>query len=206
MFFVRILKQYPMPDRNQYDIQNIDLTGDYYKIKQSLIRNKYKLTDKNDDVVLKGKQKMFKMKEEFPFVNGSGDEAFTVRAGGILDVAGTYTLFDSVTEQPVVVLDEDLTLFVENWKIRDPSTEEVLATIKSKNKVLSALRHLSDLANIAPNKYEIFDASGKKIGEIAGELSIKDTYKVTIDRESNVPREAVIASACVLDALENKSS
>lgn len=193
-----------MTGNRKYDIHNVDLSDDHYMIEQSLIRNKYKLTDKNDNTVLKGKQGMFKMKEEFPFVNGDGEEAFTVKAQGIMDVAGNYTLFDAESGDAVVVLDEDLSFLTENWRIRDPETEETLASIRSKNKVLSALRHLSDLANIAPNKYEIFDANDRKVGEIAGELSLKDTYKVTIDKSSDVPREAVMAVACVIDALENK--
>lgn len=193
-----------MANNSKYDIHNVDLSDDHYMIEQSLIRNKYKLTDKDDNTVLRGKQGMFKMKEEFPFVNGDGEEAFTVKAQGIMDVAGNYTLFDAESDDAVVVLDEDLSFLTEKWRIRDPETEEVLASIRSKNKVLSALRHLSDLANIAPNKYEIFDANDKKVGEVAGELSLRDTYKVTIDRSSDVPREAVMAVACVIDALENK--
>lgn len=193
-----------MANNSKYDIHNVDLSDDHYMIEQSLIRNKYKLTDEDDNTVLRGKQGMFKMKEEFPFVNGDGEEAFTVKAQGIMDVAGNYTLFDAESDDAVVVLDEDLSFLTEKWRIRDPETEEVLASIRSKNKVLSALRHLSDLANIAPNKYEIFDANDKKVGEVAGELSLRDTYKVTIDRSSDVPREAVMAVACVIDALENK--
>lgn len=193
-----------MANNSKYDIHNVDLSDDHYMIEQSLIRNKYKLTDKDDNTVLRGKQGMFKMKEEFPFVNGDGEEAFTVKAQGIMDVAGNYTLFDAESDDAVVVLDEDLSFLTEKWRIRDPETEEVLASIRSKNKVLSALRHLSDLANIAPNKYEIFDANDRKVGEVAGELSLRDTYKVTIDRSSDVPREAVMAVACVIDALENK--
>lgn len=193
-----------MSKENQYSITNVDMNDKYYKIKQSLIRNKYKITDKDGNVVLKGKQKMLKMKEEFPFVTGDGEEAFTVKAGGIMDVAGNYVIIDEVTGEEVVVLDEDLSFFVENWTIRNPDSDEEIANIESKNKVLSALRHVSDLANFVPNKYEIFNPTGEKIGEIAGELSLKDTYKVSIDESSEVPREAVMASACVIDALENK--
>jgi uncharacterized protein YxjI len=193
-----------MTTKERYNISNLSLEDSEYEVKQSLVRNKYKVRDRNGEVVLKGKQKMFKMKEEFPFVNGDGEEVFTVKAGKVLDVAGNYSLVDSETGEEVVVLDEDLSFLVENWTIRDPNTEEELATIKSKNKILSALRHLSDIANFVPNEYEIFDSNGQKVGEISGEFSLKDTYNVSIDKSSDVPREAVMASACILDALENK--
>jgi uncharacterized protein YxjI len=188
----------------RYDISTVDLDDDRYEVKQSMIRNKYVVRDSAGDVVLRGKQKMFKMKEEFPFVTGDDEDAFSVKAGSIMDIAGNYTITDSGTGEEVVVLDEDYSLFVENWTIRDPDTGEALATIKSKNKLLSALRHLFSAANLVPNKYEIFDADGGHVGDIEGKFSMRDAYTVTIDDASDVPKEAVIAAACILDALENK--
>ena len=187
-----------------YDISTVDLGDDRYEVKQSAVRNKYVVRDSAGNVVLRGKQKMFKMKEEFPFVTGDGEDAFTVKAGGIMDIAGNYAIRDAGTGEEVVVLDEDFSLFVENWTIRDPETGAALATIRSKNKLLSALRHLVGLANLVPNKYEIFDANGDHVGDIEGQFSLRDTYTVSIDDASNVPKEAVIAAACVLDALENQ--
>ena len=187
-----------------YDISTVDLDDDRYEVKQSAIRNKYVVRDSAGNVVLRGKQKLFKMKEEFPFVTGDGEDAFTVKAGGIMDVAGNYAITDSGTGEEVVVLDEDFSLFVENWTIRDPDTGAALATIRSKSKPLAALRHLVSVANLIPNKYEIFDADGDHVGDIEGQFSLRDTYTVSIDDASTVPKEAVVAAACILDALENK--
>jgi uncharacterized protein YxjI len=197
--------EFPHSDPSStYDISTINLDDDHYEVKQPAIRNKYIVRDSGGEVVLRGKQKMFKMKEEFPFVTDDEGDAFTVKAGGILDIAGTYAITDAGTGEEVVVLDEDYSLFVENWTIRDPDTGEALATIESKNKLLSALRHLVSFANLVPNKYEIFDANGNHVGDIEGQFSLRDTYTVSIDDASDVPKEAVIASACILDALENK--
>ena len=88
--------------------------------------------------------------------------------------------------------------------IRDPETGEALATIKSKNKLMAGLRHLISVANLVPNKYEIFDADGGHVGDIEGKFSLRDAYAVTIDDASDVPKEAVVAAACILDALENQ--
>ena len=192
------------PASTDYDISAVALDDDRYEVKQSMIRNKYVVRDSAGDVVLRGKQKLFKMKEEFPFVTGDDEDAFTVKAGGILDVAGNYAIRDAVTGEDVVVLDEEFSLFVENWTIRDPDTGQPLATIRSKNKLLSALRHLVGVANLVPNKYEIFDPDGGHVGDIEGKFSLRDAYTVSIDDGSAVPKEAVIASACILDALENK--
>jgi len=191
-------------ESSAYDISTVDLDDDRYEVKQPAIRNKYTVRDSTGEVVLRGKQKMFKLKEEFPFVTGDGEDAFSVKAGGIMDIGGNYAITDAGTGEEVVVLDEDYSLFVENWTIRDPETGEALATIRSKNKLLSALRHLVGAANLIPNKYEIFDADGGHVGDIEGKFSLRDAYTVTIDDASDVPKEAVIAAACILDALENK--
>jgi len=191
-------------ESGKYDISTVDLTDDRYEVKQSMVRNKYAVRDSAGDVVLRGKQKLFKLKEEFPFVTGDDEDAFSVKAGGIVDIGGNYAIVDAGTGEEVVVLDEDYSLFVENWTIRDPETGEALATIRSKNKLLSGLRHLVGAANLIPNKYEIFDANGGHVGDIEGEFSMRDTYTVTVDDASDVPKEAVVAAACILDALENQ--
>ena len=187
-----------------YDISTVTLDDDRYEVTQSIVRNKYVVRDSAGDVVLRGKQKLFKLKEEFPFVTGDGVDAFTAKAGGILDVAGTYAIVDAGTDEEVVVLDEDFSLFSEHWTIRDPESGATLATIDSKSKLLSALRHFISAANLVPNKYEISDAAGDHVGDIEGQFSLRDTYTVSIDDASDVPKEAVLACACILDALENK--
>ena len=187
-----------------YDLSTVNLDDDRDEVKQSIIRNKYVVRDSRGEVVLRGKQKLFKLKEEFPFVTGDGADAFTVKAGGILDVAGTYAIVDAGTGEEVVVLDEDFSLFSEHWTVRDPESGAALATIDSKSKLLSALRHFISAANLIPNKYEIFDADGDHVGDIEGKFSLRDAYTVSIDDASDVPKEAVVACACILDALENK--
>ncbi|RRJ30323.1 LURP-one-related/scramblase family protein [Halocatena pleomorpha] len=186
-------------------IQGVELQDSEYTVVQSLIRNKYKAYDANDDLVLQGKQKMFKLKEEFPFLDKDGEPAFTVQAGGVFDVAGNYTLTDDVTDEPVIVLDKNWTVFTHEWKLRDPDTETVIATIDSTSTVIDVLRHLpyiGILFHLIPHEYEITDANGDHIGSVHGEFSIKDRYTVTIEDASGVPREAIVAAAMVIDAIE----
>ncbi|MEZ3145217.1 hypothetical protein [Halobaculum sp. MBLA0143] len=187
-----------------YGFSRVSLDDDYYEVEQSLVRNKYVVRNSADEVALRGKQKMFKMKEEFPFVDDDDREVFSVKAGGIMDVAGNYAVTDAETGEEVVVLDEDFSLFDEVWTIRDPDSGSELATIETRSKPLAALRHTVSLANLIPNKYDIFDADGSKVGAIEGQFSLRDTYTVSVDADGDVPREAVLAAACVLDALENQ--
>ena len=183
------------------DIAAIDLTDDSYTVEQSLVRNKYAAYDADGDTVLRGKQKMFKMKEEFPFTDGDGTEAFTVTAGGIIDVAGNYVLSDAQTGEDLVVLDNDYSIFQDTWKIRDADTEAKLAQIDSRGTLVTLARNLP-LGELIPHKYEITDADGGHVGRIEGQLSVRDRYEITIDDAGSVPKEAVVAAAMVIDAIQ----
>jgi len=191
-----------MSDDRDYDISGVDLSDDRYAVEQSLIRNKYRALDAAGNTVLKGKQKMLKMKEEFPFTDADGDEAFTVKAGGIIDVAGNYVLSDARTGEDLVILDNDYSLFQDTWKIRDARTEAKLAEINSRGALVTLARHYVPFGGWIPHKYEITDLDGKHVGNISGQFSLRDRYEITIDDASTVPREPVVAAAMVIDAIQ----
>lgn len=189
----------------KYEITGINLTDDSYTVKQSLIRNKYKAIDSSGNVVLRGKQKTFKMKEEFPFTDGDGNEVFTVKAGSIIDVAGNYMLTDAQTGTDIVILDNDYSIFQDTWRIRDAQTEEKIAEIKSSGALKTVLRNALPLGElIFPHTYKITDSKGGYVGSIKSRIfSIRDSYRITIDDASDVPKEAVIAAAMVIDAIQD---
>ncbi|MFB6130653.1 MAG: LURP-one-related/scramblase family protein [Salinigranum sp.] len=184
-------------------LSRVEFTDDRYVVEQSLIRNRYKATDSSGDVVLRGKQKLFKLKEEFPFETADGEDAFTVKAGTILDVAGDYTITDAGTGEAIVTLDKNYTLIHHRWKIRDPDTEALVAKIESTSTLKAVLRSLVSIARLIPHEYEITDADGEHVGDISGRFSLRDKYDVHVDDASDVPREAVVAAAMVIDAIEN---
>jgi uncharacterized protein YxjI len=183
-------------------IRGIDLNEDEYTVVQSLVREKYRAEDPNGNVVLRGKQKMLKMKEEFPFVDGDGNDVFTVKADGISDVAGSYTLNDAQTGEAVVVLDNDYSLLQDTWKIRDAETEAIIAEINSRGTAVTLARNALPFGGVIPHKYEITDQEDDHVGDISGELSLKDTYDISIDDASDVPKEAIVAAAMVIDAIQ----
>jgi uncharacterized protein YxjI len=186
-----------------YDIAGLDLSDDEYVVEQSLVRNKYKATDAAGTVVLRGKQNLFQIKEEFPFVDGDGNDVFSVKAQSVLDVAGNYTLTDAQTGQELVVLDNDFSLFQDTWTIRDVDDGTVLARLDSRGALYTLLRHYLPFGGLIPTKYEITDGHGSHVGAIAGHFSIRDRYDVTIDDASAVPKEPVVAAAMVIDAIQN---
>lgn len=185
----------------KYDIEGLDLTDDRYTVEQSLVRNKYEATDAVGNTVLKGKQKMLKMKEEFPFTDGDGNDVFTVKAGGIMDVAGNYILSDAQTGEDVVILDNDYSLLQDTWKIRDARTEAKIAEINSRGALVTVARNVVPFGGWIPHRYEITDLDGDHVGSIEGQLSLKDRYDIVIDDARDVPKEPVVAAAMVIDAI-----
>ncbi|WP_336336718.1 LURP-one-related/scramblase family protein [Haloarcula brevis] len=191
-----------MDTTSDYDITGIDLSENSYTVEQSLVRNKYKAMDAAGNVVLRGKQKMLKMKEQFPFVDANGDEVFEVNAGGIIDVAGNYVLTDSKTGEDIVILDNDYSILQDTWKIRDASTEAKIAEINSQGALVTIARNVVPFGGWIPHKYEITDRDGNHVGNIDGQFSLKDRYEITIDDASTVPKEPIIAAAMVIDAIQ----
>ena len=187
---------------DDYDLERIELADDHYTVEQGLIRNKFRALDDDGEVVLRGKQKMLKLKEEFPFVDADGNEVFEVNAGSMLDVAGDYTLTDAETDEDLVILDNDYSLLQDTWTIRDADTEARLAEINSRGALTTMARNIVPFGGWIPHKYEITDADGEHVGNIDGQLSIRDRYEVTIDDASDVPTEPVVAAAMVIDAIQ----
>ena len=186
-----------------HGITGVDLTDDQYTVEQALIRNKYEATNSRGEVVVRGKQKMLKMKEEFPFVDANDEEVFTVKAGGIIDVAGNYAVVDAETGDEVAVLDNDYSIMQDTWKIRDGRDERLIARIDSRGAAVTLARNLVPyVGTLIPHKYEITDVDGDHVGSIEGQLSLKDRYEITIDDASGVPKETVVAAAMVIDAIQ----
>ncbi|WP_254537163.1 LURP-one-related/scramblase family protein [Halomarina litorea] len=182
-------------------IGGLDLSADDYVIKQSLVRSKYAVTDGDGNPVLKGKKKRFKIKEEFPFTNPQGDVVFRIKARNILDVAGNYELVDEESGEPFAVIEKEYTLFKHVYNIRDPDGR-MLARIESESAVVMALKSFSDIVSILPHSYSITGPDGEHIGSISERLSLRDIFDVHVGDTGDAPREAIVAAAITIDALE----
>lgn len=185
-----------------YNITGIELTDDEYTVEQSLFRTKYTVRDAAGTTVLKGKQKMLKMREEFPFVDANGNTVFTVKASGIIDVAGDYLLTDARTGEDLVLLDNDYSFLQDTWTIRDSETGATLAKLTSRGALATLARRKLPLGGLIQHKYEITDADGGHVGTIRGKLSFRDRYVITIDDTTTVPKEPIVAAAIVIDAIQ----
>lgn len=184
----------------------LGLTDDRYRVEQALVRNKYTVYDRNDEPVLKGKQKLLKLKEEFPFIRPDGDwedPIFTVRAKKILDVAGDYEIIDERTDEVVLVLDKRFTLFHHKWVVRAPDGT-ILAKAASTSKFLDFLRSISSLFGLIPYTYKIETHDGEPVGEIKEHFSFRDKYDIKIHDAHGAPKAGLVVAAIVIDALEGQ--
>lgn len=183
-------------------ISLVDFDDDRYRIEQTAVRNKYKVMDSGGNTVLRGNHEMFEMKDEFHFTDGDGTDVLTAKAEGTMDIAGDYLLRDSQTEENIVVLDNDFSIFQDTWRIRDVDDQSVLAEINSRGALVTLARKLLPVGGWIPHKYEIADESGERAGSIEGQFAFQDRYEITIDGASSVPKEAIVAGAVVIDAIQ----
>jgi uncharacterized protein YxjI len=184
----------------------IELTDSTYTVEQGLIRSrKYEARDSAGNVVLRAKEKRFSIKDRFPFQDASGTDVFEVKSASAFDFdrKRDYVVIDAVTDEEVVVLDDQFSLFSQKWSIRDPDTGDIIATIQSSNPLVVFLRgRLGPLGNLLPYQFDIQDPNGATIGSIKGQLSLNDVYEVSVDQDYDGPREAIVATAMIIDAVE----
>ncbi|QKQ98218.1 hypothetical protein GKQ38_01635 [Candidatus Nanohaloarchaea archaeon] len=181
-------------------LSRIDFSDNKYTLKQKAVRNAYKLYDSSGEEVLGAKQKMFKMKEEFPFTDPEGNEVFTVKAENLMDIAGDYAITDSGTGEKIAVLTQDFSFLVHKWRVKD-TEGNLIAKIESRGKLVGLLRSLSDIAQLFPHRYTIENAEGEQIGTIQGQFSFRDKYEIELE-EGVDNKETIIAAAVTIDALE----
>lgn len=199
----KINNQQNVENQGNGSISGINLTDNEYFVKQHMVRNKYEVYDNRDNLILKAKQKLFKLKEEIPFTDPNDNVIFSINAQQILDVSGDYTLVDKTRgdDQFLSILQKDFTFFRHSWKIKDRDGN-IMANVTSRSMIFDILRAMSNLFNILPFKYSIEDTEGNKMGEIKEKFSFRDKYWVRVDNSGNIPKETLIASAIAIDALE----
>ncbi len=190
-----------MEDPMERDIGGIVLDDNQYTVEQSYFRNKYKVYDSAGNLVLKSKQKLMKMKEEFPFFDANGNTVFRVKAKNVLDISGDYVLTEEGSDEPILVLTKNFTFFHHRWTIKHPDGTEI-ADVASRSAVLEALRSLIDFLSFLPHKYSITTPDGKSIGEIEGHFSLRDKYDIRIHDTESIPKTALVVGAIAIDALE----
>lgn len=117
----------------------------------------FEVFDSKENVVLFGKQKAFRLKEELKVFSSSkkDDELFTIQARRILDFSTTYDVTDSKTGKKIGALQRKgfQSILKDEWHILNNEDQQV-GKILEDNMTLALLRRL--FMNLIPQKYSVF--------------------------------------------------
>jgi hypothetical protein len=186
------------------EISRLDLTGEQYTVEQSSVRNKYRAEDAEGNTVLRGNHEMFEANDEFHFTDGDDTEVCTVEASKAIDVAANYHLVDSETGEEVAIFDNDFSILRDTWRVRDATTESVVAEIRSRGTLYTLASKLPPFAQLLPRKFEITDSMDTPAGSIDGQLSLQDRYEISFDESTATPKAPIVACTMVIDAIQGE--
>ncbi|WP_128906474.1 LURP-one-related/scramblase family protein [Halorubrum amylolyticum] len=190
----------------RYDITGLGLSGTQYTVEQTgtdkNFRPEYEARDVTGDTIFRCTYNMYEGTDSFPFVDADGTELFTVTAGGAWDIAGDYLLTDSRTGADLVVLDNDVSLFQDTWRIRDAEDGSLLTEIDSRGALFTVGRKLLPAGQWIGHEFELSDAEGNSIGTIESGFGAFDRYEIAISDASLVPVDPIVAAAVVIDAIQ----
>jgi len=195
-----------MRDPQRYEISSLGLSGTEYTVEQTgtdkNFRPEYEARDVTGETIFRCTHEMYEGNDTFPFVDTDGTELFTVEATGNWDIAGDYLLTDGQTGEDLVVLDNDVSLVQDTWRIRDAEDESILATINSRGALYTLARKLLPAGQWIGHSFEIADPEGSSVGTVESGFAVFDRYEVTIRDRSSVPAGPIVAATVVIDAIQ----
>jgi uncharacterized protein YxjI len=195
-----------MKTTHRSELTGIDLSGNQYTVEQTgsdqNFRPEYEARDVTGETLFSGKYQMYEGKDKFQFIDSDGTEIFTVEAGGTWDIAGDYLLTDSQTGEEIVVLDNDVSLFQDTWRIRDPNNGSLFAEINSRGGAITLGRKILPVGQWIGHEYEISDSDGEPVGSIESGFAIFDEYEITFSDTSSVPVAPIVVGAIVIDGIQ----
>lgn len=180
-------------------IVEVDLTSETYTVKESLVRDRYRVYDHNDELLLEADRRELRAQREFHFRDSDGDVAFSVQEGNI---DGDFFIVPPGTDSPLVILERDSALLNEEWNVRHGSNERLLATIESRGPMLEFFRCYVPMMGVLPHTYTIEDADGEELGELSGQYTLSDSYELDVETATDADREPLVAAALSIDALD----
>ena len=187
-------------------LTGIDLSGSQFTVEQTgsdqNFRPEYEARDVTGETLFSGTYQMYEEKDRFQFTDPEGTEIFTVEAGGSWDIAGDHLLTDTQTGEEVVSLDNDLSLFQDTWRIRDPDDESLLAEINSRGGAITLGRKILPVGQWIGHTYKISDSDGEPVGSIESGFAIFDEYEITFSDTSSVPVAPIVIGAIVIDGIQ----
>ena len=185
-------------------------SGNHYEFRTklfSLINTGFFIHDASGAVILYGRKKGFKLKEDIRFFADAEHtrEVLTIAARSVLDISANYDVTDSQTRQRVGVLRRKglKSILRDEWHVLDVN-EQLIATIQEDSPLMALLRRF--LSNLIPQSYNV-TAGGAEIGEIKQNFNpflLKLKIDVSADARGLVDRRLVLAAAALLGTVEGR--
>lgn len=176
--------------------------SDLYTVKQKLVSigNKYRIYE-SGDLILRSKQKKFKLKEDFRFYDTDDSPVLKVTTDQILDVAASYTVVDESCDETVGAIKRNWTFLRHEWELID-SQNRVIGTIEEDSLPAALARRF--VSSLIPYSYNIESQDGEFLGELKGKFSFNDTYELDLSPDENgkLDRRLGVAAAVLIDAVE----
>jgi len=190
----------------QYEVTGLGLSGTQYTVEQvgqdENFRPEYEARDVTGEPLFRCTYNMYEGTDSFPFVDADGEELCTVEASDTWDIAGEYVLTDSRRDEPLVVLDNDLSFLEDTWRIRDTTDDALLAEINSRGGVITAARKVLPIGQWIGHQFDVRDADGDSVGTIESDFAIHDQYDISISDSSSVPIDPIVIATVVIDAIQ----
>ena len=135
-----------MEPPQQYEVADLGLSGTQYTVEQTghdeNLRPEYEAKDVTGETKFQCTYQMYEGEGRVPFSDADQNELCTVEVSGTWDLAGDYLLTDSQTGEHLVVLDNDVSLIQDTWRIRDADTGTLIVEINSRGGLYTAGRKL----------------------------------------------------------------
>ena len=179
----------------------VDLSGETYRVKQSLVRDRYQVYDGDGQLLLRADRREFRASREFPFRDADGNEAFRIREGNIED---DFFIVPATSDSPVAILERNAALLGHEWNVRHGTNERLLATVEARGPMLEFFRHYVPMMGVLPHTYTIEDADGEQVGTLTGQFTLSESYELDVSTPNGTDRETLIAAAISIDALDGK--
>jgi uncharacterized protein YxjI len=178
----------------------------------TLLGKKFHIYDPAGQVVLFGKMKAFKLKEDLRLYTGEDmqTEIFAIKARSIIDFSSAYDVFDSENGQKIGALKRRglKSMLRDEWVIMDAADRD-LGIIREDSMGLALLRRFIDFAALLlPQKY-VVEMGGRQVAEFKQNFNPfvqKLQLNFVPGTESVFDRRLGLAAAICLIAIEGRQN
>lgn len=186
-------------------------SSDRYVIRKKFFRlfgGAFHLYDNEGNVVLYAKQKRFRIREDMRLYADDSQDVEILRIGttSIFDIAGTYAVTDSMTDQPIGALRRKAlkSIVRDEWLLLDEHGDEIGNILEDSSIAAIGRRILGDLSWLFPQKFEA-KLGGRTVAHFRQQFNpFIQRIEITFVDGIEFDRRLGLAAAILLSAIEGR--